>query len=219
MTARRVTLTFDNGPTPGVTGQVLDELAARGARATFFVIGQRLAGDGARELSERAVAEGHWIGNHTMTHSVRFGEESARFALDEIEGAQRVIGSLAREDKLFRPFGGGVLSRNLFSRAAVDHLRSSGYTCVLWNCVPRDWENPTGWPETALAEIGRRDWTVIVVHDEPHGSMRQLPRFLDALEAAGVELRQDFPDSVVPIRRGQLRTPLDHLTADADVHR
>jgi peptidoglycan/xylan/chitin deacetylase (PgdA/CDA1 family) len=215
---RRVTLTFDNGPTPGVTEHVLDELAKRNVKATFFVIGRRLQAPGARDLSRRAVAEGHWVGNHTLTHSVQFGESTPEFAIGEIEGAQELIGELSHPDKLFRPYGGGgVLSPMVFNSAAVAHLKAEAFTCVLWSSVPRDWENPTGWVETAMADIAEQEWSVVVVHDEGHGSMQQLPRFLDALVEADVEIRQDFPDSVVPVRRGEQSTSLDPLTVDAAV--
>ena len=64
--AAEVTLTFDNGPDPDTTPEVLAALAERDLRATFFVVGEKLAA--AREPAERAHAEGHWIGNHTWTH-------------------------------------------------------------------------------------------------------------------------------------------------------
>ena len=66
-----LTLSFDNGPEPDVTPAVLDILARRNLRATFFVIGDKLAQPGRRALAERAHAEGHWIGNHSYTHSNR----------------------------------------------------------------------------------------------------------------------------------------------------
>ena len=68
-----VTLTFDNGPAPGTTEWVLDVLAERKLRATFFVVGTMLDRKGARALAERAVAEGHWVGNHSMTHTTPLG--------------------------------------------------------------------------------------------------------------------------------------------------
>ena len=60
-----LTLTFDNGPDPETTPQVLDVLARRGIRATFFVVGERLAAPGGHALAAAAQAAGHWIGNHT----------------------------------------------------------------------------------------------------------------------------------------------------------
>ena len=72
---KKVTLTFDNGPDPsGTTAFVLEELARRRILASFFVIGRQLARPGARALAERARDEGHWIGNHTLTHSIMFGD-------------------------------------------------------------------------------------------------------------------------------------------------
>jgi len=66
-----LTLSFDNGPTPDITPLVLDVLARRGFKSTFFVIGEKLGRH--RALAERAHAEGHWIGNHTWSHSLPFG--------------------------------------------------------------------------------------------------------------------------------------------------
>ena len=57
---KRITLSFDNGPDPETTPFVLDVLARRGIKTTFFVVGQNLAKT--RAPAERAVAEGHWIG-------------------------------------------------------------------------------------------------------------------------------------------------------------
>ena len=65
-----LTLTFDNGPDPETTPFVLGVLARRSLRATFFVVGNKLSTPVGSELARRAHAEGHWIGNHTWTHSV-----------------------------------------------------------------------------------------------------------------------------------------------------
>lgn len=209
----RATLTFDNGPTPGVTEQVLDTLAERGAKATFFVVANDLEQPQARALVEREVAEGHWVGNHTLTHAVQLGEADAETTRREIEDAQASLGALAHADRLFRPYGGGgILNEQLLSDEAVEILERGGYTCVLWNSVPRDWEDPQGWVERAVDDVMTRGWSVVVLHDTPTGAMDALPRFLDALAEAGVELVQEFPDDCVPVRRGVAdRASLHHL--------
>jgi peptidoglycan/xylan/chitin deacetylase (PgdA/CDA1 family) len=196
-----VTLTFDNGPAPGTTDVVLDILKDRGIRATFFVVGDMLRRDGARQLAERAVAEGHWIGNHTLTHSTPLGDDpDPAYARREIEETQALIGDLSHERRFFRPAGGGGhLGPHLLSPAAVDILRDGGYTCVLWSSVPRDWEEVEGWVDTALADVERLDHAVVVLHDLPTGAMDVLPHFLDTLEAWGVAVVQDFPPDVLPI--------------------
>lgn len=210
---RRLTLTFDNGPTAGVTEHVLEELAARGILATFFVVGRDLQREGSRELVRRAKDAGHWIGNHTMTHSIQFGTtDDPSVPAAEITAAQEVLGDLAETDRLFRPWGGGgILGPDLFSPAAVDLLQRERYTCVLWNSVPRDWEDATGWPDRALADIRAQDWTVLVIHDIPGGAMDHLGDFLDRVAAEGVEIVQEFPDACVPIRGGVLTGAFDHL--------
>jgi peptidoglycan/xylan/chitin deacetylase (PgdA/CDA1 family) len=203
-----VTLTFDNGPSAGTTDQVLDVLAERGVPATFFVVGDMLRRDGARDLVARAVAEGHWVGNHTLTHTTPLGDDpDPAYARREIEDAQVLLGDLAGERRLFRPAGGGGhLGPHLLSPAAVDILRDGGYTCVLWNSVPRDWEQPEAWVDTALADVERLDHAVVVLHDLPTGAMAALPRFLDELEARGADIVQDFPPDVLPIVAGEVRS-------------
>jgi peptidoglycan-N-acetylglucosamine deacetylase len=212
----RVTLTFDNGPTPGITNRVLDVLRDRDLRATFFVVGRDLERPGARALSERAFNEGHWIGNHTLTHSLQFGEsDDPGFGTRELLDAQAIIDGLAHPDRLFRPYGGGgIISRRVLTENVIETLQEGGYTCVLWNSVPRDWEQPVAWVPTALATIESQPWTVIVLHDHDTGAMQNLPLFLDELIARGVEVRQDFPDDCVPIRRGKIVGPIDHLYAE-----
>ena len=201
---RRVTLSFDNGPSR-VTAQVLDLLAERGIRASFFVVGSQLRRPGARALAERAVAEGHRLGNHSLTHATPLGVADDPAAAErEIDAMQALLGDLVPGERFFRPFGGGgVIDENLLGRHALARLVAGEYTCVLWNSVPRDWENPDGWPEVCLADIASREWSVVVLHDLPTGAMERLPAFLDALEARGIELTHELPDACVPLRRGQ----------------
>lgn len=212
---RRVTITFDNGPTPGVTESVLDELGARDLRVTFFVVGRDLRLPGLRGIARRAFEEGHWIGNHTLTHSVQFGEsEDPDFGRREILGAQAELGDLAHPDRLFRPYGGGgIISPRVLTQDAIRTLEDGAFTCVLWNCVPRDWEQPVTWVRNALETIESQPWSLVVLHDQDTGAMRHLGEFLDELGARGIEVRQDFPADCVPIRRGRVVGSLDHLYA------
>jgi peptidoglycan/xylan/chitin deacetylase (PgdA/CDA1 family) len=211
-----LTLTFDNGPEPAVTPGVLEVLAARGILATFFVIGQKAATPEGQALCRQAAAAGHWIGNHSWSHSTPFGEVAAPgLVTAEIRRTQEAIAPLAHPQKLFRPFGGGGhLDRRLLNPEAVRVLREGGFTCVLWNAVPRDFADPEGWVETALAQIAARPWTLMVLHDLPNGAAAHLPRFLDAVSDRGVRIRQDFPADCVPIRQGVLAGSLDGLVAD-----
>jgi len=206
---KRVTLTFDNGPTPGVTEEILELLSARNIRTTFFVIGEKLALRGGRAMAERAHAVGHWIGNHSFTHSAPLGERpGADYAQQEIEETQNLLGDLSHTDKLFRPMGGGgAIGPHLLSRAALQLLQTAKYTCVLWSSVPGDWKDQEGWVNRCLEEIATRDWSVVVLHDIQNAALARLPEFLDRLEDISVEIRQDFPDDVIVTRRGELLFP------------
>ena len=202
--SRKVTLSFDNGPTGDVTPRVLDVLRERAVRSTFFVVGQQLRAPGMTAIARRAAGEGHWIGNHTLTHSVPLADLDDHAAVDrEIVETQDLIGDLSHPDRLFRPFGrGGIIDERLLGPHALRRLEEGRFTCVLWNSVPHDWERPDGWVGTCLDDVATRAWSVVVVHDLPTGAMDHLPELLDGLEAMGAEVVQEFPDDCVPLRRG-----------------
>ena len=211
-----LTLSFDNGPDPATTPGVLDLLARRRIASTFFVIGRKLQDPAARACAERAHAEGHWIGNHTWTHTIPLGEQPGAAAAAEITRTQIELGPLASPARLFRPMGGGGhLDHRLLSADAVALLRQDRYSCVLWNAVPRDWADPDGWVETALQQITRQPWTLMVLHDIPSGAMAHLDRFLDLMEGQGGRLRQDFPPGCMPIVEGDCVGSLDGLVTPA----
>jgi peptidoglycan/xylan/chitin deacetylase (PgdA/CDA1 family) len=213
----RVTLSFDNGPDPDVTPHVLAVLARRDVKTTFFVIGQKLTDPAQHEVCARAYAQGHWIGNHTFTHSVPFGRRrEPDVAEAEIGRTQALLGALAHPDRWFRPFGGGGnLDQCLLNGSAVEFLQRGRYTCVLWNAVPRDWEDPDGWVDRALAHCRSQPWTLLVLHDLPTGAMRHLDRFLATLQDLGAEFRQEFPPDCVPIVRGEIVLPLARYVSGA----
>jgi peptidoglycan/xylan/chitin deacetylase (PgdA/CDA1 family) len=205
-----VTLTFDNGPEPSVTPSVLNVLAGHGVLGTFFVIGSKLLDPMARACAERAHAEGHWIGNHTWTHSRPLGEQPGDEAAKlEIGRTQAEIGALSHDPPLFRPTGGGGnLDRRLLSPQAAAMLQAGGYTCVLWNAVPRDWERPDSWVDVALAQIAAQASTLMVLHDLPTGAMGHLDRFLTEASRRGCRFRQDFPPASLVITAGMVTGPL-----------
>src|SRR5579871_2860861 len=162
MSSKRVTLPFDNGPTPAVTDRVLEILAQARILATFFLIGRNLDKPGATDLMKQVHEAGHWIGNHTLSHTVALGDRPERdYAVSEIEGAQQRIGKFAHPEKLFRPYGkSGLLGPHLLSRAALDYLLAENYRTLTWNNVPGDWKDPEGWVERCLALVSQQAWSV-----------------------------------------------------------
>ena len=210
---KRVTLTFDNGPTPGVTDHVLDILAERSLRAIFFVVANRVAGDAAaRGLLTRMVGDCHRVGNHSLTHGRPLGELREQETIAEIATGHDILREFTGENFLFRPWGTeGQLDRRCLNRSAVNYLVSGKHTCVLWNSVPRDWADPGGWVDRALTDIRAAEHTVVVIHDVPSGAMNELPRFLDELDREGVAVTGELPDECVPIIGGRIVSPVDHL--------
>lgn len=211
----RLTLTFDNGPDPATTPTVLSTLRSRSLRATFFPVGRQLERAGGLSLLQQARDEGHWVGNHSQTHTLPLGNDPDPYVGDrEIGAMQRLLGELAHPDRLFRPFGGGGhLGPHLLSDHALRYLVDGQYTVVLWNSVPHDWDDPVCWVDRALEHVERQSWTVVVLHDLATGAMDHLARFLDAVLERAVDVVQDFPDDCVPIYRGQLRGDVAALVA------
>lgn len=206
---KRITLSFDNGPDPEVTPYVLDVLARRGVKTTFFVVGKNL--EAARAPARRAVDEGHWIGNHTWSHSHPFRDKGdAEFVREEIDRTQSQIGPLGHPSKLFRPFGGGGQLDGALNSVAADHLAAGGYTCILWNAVPGDWKNQDGWPDVALEQIKTIDWPLVVLHDVHAVAMSHLDHFIAAVQDQGYSFQQNFPPACTVMQRGVKTSVMDH---------
>ena len=87
-------------------------------------------------------------------------------------------------------------------RRALQRLEDGRYTCVLWNCVPRDWLDPDGWVERCLDQVALVEWPVIVVHDVVGAALPRLPELLDRLDERGAAYTQETPDSCTPLRAG-----------------
>jgi len=208
-----ITLSFDNGPSKA-TPEVLDLLARYGIRSTFFVVGRRLEHQQLREHAARAAAEGHWIGNHSYSHMITLGQyPDFSASIDDLSRTEELLGDLRHPDRLVRPYAdGGILDRRLLNPAAVDYLRREKCTLVLYNVVPRDWEDKE-WPVRALAQCSGRSWNLLVLHDLSNMALPGLARFIPAAIDAGATFRQDFPPDCVPMLRGRELQSLTHLVA------
>lgn len=147
-------MTFDDGPHPVYTPQVLDVLAKHNARATFFVVGT-LAQDYPGTI-QRIVDEGHTLANHTWNHEDLAG--LSREAFDETVGrTQSLLGDYAT-DCLRPPYA----SMDAFTHQwAAEH----GLDVVTWDFSPQDWLQPPG-EEIAQALVEHaRDGAVLLLHD------------------------------------------------------
>ncbi|HET7416337.1 MAG TPA: polysaccharide deacetylase family protein [Solirubrobacterales bacterium] len=125
-------LTFDDGPDPTFTPQVLDLLAERGAVATFFMVGS--SAEAHPELVRRVVAEGHGLGSHTWSHPELLGLSFTRLLRECRRGRQTVEQAAGRPVPAYRPPKGHWDGRGA---AAATALRLQPW---IWTQDPRDWE-------------------------------------------------------------------------------
>lgn len=181
MTARRIALTFDDGPHSTRTPALLDLLRAENVRATFFVIGARA--EKFPDLLRRMRDEGHEIGNHTYGHPNLAPLDDAAI-LDEVDQTSEVITSITGDaPRLFRPPYGQ------FKPAQRQMLHTQrDLTTVLWSVDPEDWRRP------GAAEIARRilwqrhQGAIVLSHDIYADTLGAMPRLIGALKDDGFEM-------------------------------
>ena len=175
---RVVALTFDDGPHAVLTPQVLDILAGRGIRASFFVIGNRVVR--ALGLVARIAREGHEIGNHTWSHP-HMSQLSDHAILDEIDTTARAVEmATGFSPVIMRPPYGE------FDRRQSRMLRlARNLPTVLWSVDPQDWRRPGGWAISDHILANTNPGAVILSHDIVDDTVRNLPRVLDGLSAQG----------------------------------
>ncbi|HXX20161.1 MAG TPA: polysaccharide deacetylase family protein [Candidatus Acidoferrum sp.] len=168
-----VALSFDDGPHPVFTPQVLEILRRHEAKATFFLIGERALRY--PELVARIKAEGHEVANHYLKNGPLLAHSDADF-LRHLEETDRAIG-LFEGPKLFRAPGGVARSRQL------KLARERGYTPVLGCAYPHDPMHPPVWYIRWLIERNLRPGTIVILHDgitNPSRSIEALPHILQA---------------------------------------
>ena len=159
-----VALTFDDGPDPEFTPQILDVLEREHVPATFFVIGARAAA--APALIARIAAAGHEIGNHSFSHP-NVDDVGAFRLRTELESTTQIVASITgRRPLLYRPPSlADVEPRNAASAAAFARAGSLGYLVVDADVDPRDWEQVRAdrVVDETLAQAERGG--VILLHD------------------------------------------------------
>jgi peptidoglycan/xylan/chitin deacetylase (PgdA/CDA1 family) len=177
---RRVTLTFDDGPSPPYTEQILAILRERKISATFFVCGKNV--ERFPEIVRRIHAEGHTLGTHTYSHPFLYYCSRTRIA-QEIDRTQDAIEEVTGfRPELFRPPYGG----RWFGLYSV--LRSRRMSVVQWSLAGHDWHADAE-QIVSLTLRGLRGGAVILLHDgreaqEPNrvdrsNTVKALPAIID----------------------------------------
>ncbi|NOJ50234.1 chitooligosaccharide deacetylase NodB [Bradyrhizobium archetypum] len=156
--SRGVYLTFDDGPDPLCTPDVLDVLAEHRVPATFFVIGAYAADQ--PKLIRRMIADGHEVANHTMTHP-----DLSRCELTEVQyeilAASRAIKMACPQAQLRHmraPYG-------MWSNEVLTTSARAGLTALHWSVDPRDWSRPgvNAIVDAVLASV--RAGAIVLLHD------------------------------------------------------
>lgn len=179
---KTLALTFDDGPHPTQTDEILKVLAKYGVQATFFPIGENVCRY--PEVTKRVFAAGHELGNHTYRHR-NVTTLSEKELQEELQSTEKVLQEQCGvTPTVFRPPGGA------FSETAIQTVRNMGYRYVLWawRTDPKDWASaPTDRiVKTVLDNV--RDGDVLLFHDSISGvshTAEALDKLIPALLSEG----------------------------------
>lgn len=152
---KAIALTFDDGPWPTTTVQILDLLKKNNIKATFFWVGRYL--QTYPELGKQVAAAGHAIGNHTWHHEYfKYNEEGAAREIDRTTSLIEELTGI--RTSIFRP-PGGILNNGLAAYA-----QKRNYTVVMWSADSLDWRNAT---QSLMQNVMRQanSGGIVLMHD------------------------------------------------------
>lgn len=171
----RIAITFDDGPTPGVTDVVLKELEKHNLRATFFMIGKKA--ELYPSLAKSVVDAGHEVANHSYTHPNLLRMSPAKVEY-ELEKAQEAISNATGKTPLwFRPPYGA------FNKKAQGHIPlSKGLGIVYWSVDPRDWSRPGASTIASRVISQTTPGSIILLHDLHSQTAEAVPSIFSELQ-------------------------------------
>jgi peptidoglycan-N-acetylglucosamine deacetylase len=207
--AKKIALTFDDGPDAEYTPAILDILRDHGVPATFFVIGAN--GEEHPELLRREIAEGHEIGSHTFTHPNIASISTTQFRL-ELSATKRLLESeIGRDTHLFRPpYAIDAEPETADQVRPLEMLSDLGYLTVGMQIDPGDWQRP-GSDAIVSATLAAADrGNVVLLHDsggDRSQTVEALPRLIAGLRERGFEFVAI--SGLLGMSRDQLVPPLE----------
>lgn len=192
ITQKVVALTFDDGPNPPYTNQIIEYLHEQHAPATFFVVGQAIVAH--PEVVRLAVADGNAIGNHTWDHAHLVLQSRAHIRRELASTEDAIWNAAHIHTHIFRPpFG----ARDF---AVIDVAHQMGYQVIMWSVpLPADWRNPP--PQVIADRILKyvKDGSIIVLHDGNRGRPADRRNSVEATKLLVTALkRQGFGFVTVP---------------------
>ena len=184
--SRAVALTFDDGPNPPYSGQILSILKSHNVKATFFAEGR--ATDAHPEVVRDEVAAGMAMGNHSWSHSDKLPSASPdEFALDTSIAGQAIERAAGYAPALYRsPYGHT-------SDSMLRGLRKLGYVSVGWDIDSKDWTDASVDEIVQNVLVAAHPGAIVLMHDGGLGggdpdrtkTIEALPRLIDGLTRAG----------------------------------
>lgn len=189
-------LTFDvEWKNPKNVGLILDTLKERNVSATFFLLGEGMFKNA--EYVRRIRAEGHAVGNHTMTHPA-LTKCTRKEIHQELSQCAEAYHALTGEDlpKIMRPPYGEI------DRYAIKHLYRAGYKTFLWNMHVTDWDkkNPATWDVfKAYLETDLKNGAIILQHTFSDETAAHIGKYIDHCLAKGYRFAslEEFPASQI----------------------
>lgn len=174
--SKKIALTFDDGPHPYYTEQLLDGLKERNVKATFFVLGKHA--EQYPELVERMNDEGHLIGNHTYSHMQLSQRNSEAFKQELIKTSLLIEELTGQEVQYVRPPYG------TWDRKFEQELNMFP---VLWNIDPLDWSSKNVAGIVQRVKSKAKDNGIILMHDEYKSTVAAALQIIDELKEEGYE--------------------------------
>lgn len=154
-----IALTFDDGPHPKETDEVLDVLSKYNVKATFFIAGKHA--NWYKDPLIRASKEGHEIGNHTFNHPDIGNLSSSQIEEEIVKCEETLVNLTGKKPTLFRPPFGSYRKEDLESIA-----KKYGYKIVLWTTIDaKDWKNPPASTIASLITNNAKNGDIILLHD------------------------------------------------------
>ena len=169
-----VAMTFDDGPDPVNTPRLLDILAARGVKATFYVIGEPVTVH--PDVVRRTLAEGHEVGNHTWSHRSLTTQTSHSIVEELMRTQEAVEDAIGIPTASLRPPYGAVTRQ---MTRWIDY--QFGYPAVLWSVSARDWEDPGPELITNRLVSDIATGSIVLNHDPEPDTVDAMAETLDRL--------------------------------------
>lgn len=176
-----IALTFDDGPHPKYTRQILDILKKEGIKATFFVIGENI-GYYDEGIVLEIINDGHELGNHTFNHEHTKNMSEADFYRDVRTCHELIKEKYGYEMRIFRPPEGYI------DEKVKNIARELDYSIIIWSIDTKDWEHIGSDLIVSNVEENASDGDIILMHDyvsKPNTTVGALEKVIKRLKTEG----------------------------------